>query len=85
MGILSRFLRRVSPKTTQVSKQECNHEILVPHWNEAEDTGKEELVSYYTCQLCNQLFTRGEGQELKKEAERQRMEASARLGGRSSE
>ncbi len=64
-------LRRQAPATAAVEAAPCPHTTLVPRWESVADMGKEDKVTSYTCQGCEQRFTAAEGQTLKRhEAER---------------
>ncbi len=42
----------------------CPHKALVPRWQNAQEMGKKDLVSSYTCSACGSVFTREEGAAL---------------------
>lgn len=58
-----------APVTTQ-----CPHTTLVPRWNTAEDMGKDDKISEYTCESCGSTFSAEEGRRLIAEEE-QRLRA----------
>jgi hypothetical protein len=50
---------------------ECMHVTLIPRWESADDIGKEDRASKYTCDTCGAEFARADAQELRRtEAER---------------
>lgn len=55
MGILDRILKpgRKQGETATAEPEECPHLAVVPHWDDAADMGKEDRVSYYTCDACH--------------------------------
>ena len=56
----------------------CEHIVLVPRWDRAEDVGREDDVSGYRCEACGTEFTPYEATHLRAtEAARLRRRASA--------
>ena len=54
---------------------ECQHTILVAHWEDPADLGKEDLASSWRCEACGQSFTPDEAAELRAtEADRLKQE-----------
>jgi hypothetical protein len=72
MGLLSKLLgKRAAVATLPPAAELCPHTTLVPQWDSIADMGKEDKVSGYTCQGCQQAFTAAAGRELRRtEAER---------------
>jgi hypothetical protein len=44
----------------------CPHTILLPHWDDIADMGKEDRATSFTCQSCGQTFTRVEADALRR-------------------
>jgi transposase-like protein len=63
MGMLSKLLGRKKTEP-EVMSVECPHKALTPRWENAEDMGKQALVSSYTCSACGRSFSREEGAAL---------------------
>lgn len=74
MGFLNKMLGRNDSAATveqQPDHLTCPHTTLTPSWDSVADMGSEDKVTSYTCQGCNQQFSREEGQALRRdEAER---------------
>jgi len=74
MGFLDKLFGRkgavetAPPKDDEIGDVPCPHGALVPHWDQLEDMGKSDAVSYYICESCNQRFSREEGQRFMAEA-----------------
>ena len=67
MGFLSRLLGREekSPASEAAPPEPiCPHATLIPHWDSAEDMGKPERATSYTCESCKQTFAGEEGRRL---------------------
>jgi hypothetical protein len=47
---------------------ECIHGVVVPHWESAEDIGKDDRVTWYKCESCSATFSREEGERLQEKA-----------------
>ncbi len=61
--------RREGGATSEVPP--CPHTTLVSHWDSVADMGKEDKVTSYRCDSCEQEFTAEEGRRLREtEAER---------------
>ncbi len=43
----------------------CEHVALVPRWGSAEDIGKDDRATGYTCEACRAEFTPAEVQSLR--------------------
>ena len=75
MGILSKLFGRAG-KATPAGVAEappCSHVVLVPGWGSAEDMGKDDRATRFTCDACGTVFTPAEAEALRKtEAERLR-------------
>lgn len=83
MGLLKRLFGRkeaqVTP-ATEVAERPCPHAAIVPHWDNAADIGKSDLVSSYACESCGATFSREESERLLSEAaERLRISDAERL------
>lgn len=72
MGILSRIFggSKAAPGAVEAPTPECGHVTLVPRWDSAEDMGKTDKITHYTCEGCNQTIS-------PEEAERIRIDAGA--------
>jgi len=75
MGFLDKLFGRKGGTQTLPPKEDeiipdvpCPHGSLVPHWDQPEDMGKSDAVSYYICESCGERFSREEGQRLMVEA-----------------
>lgn len=51
-------------------RAECPHTSLVPRWDEAEDMGKEDKISSYTCEGCGATFSVEEGNRLREQEDK---------------
>jgi len=75
-----RFLRRLFGRSEEepgggegASEPVCPHVTLVARWDSADDIGKPEKVTSFTCESCQVSFSREEGDQLQAtEAERVR-------------
>ena len=76
MSFLRRFLgqREARPGGgEEASEPVCPHVTLVARWDSADDIGKPEKVTSFTCESCQASFSREEGEQLQAtEAERVR-------------
>jgi|RhiMetdeSRZDD1v2_1073273.scaffolds.fasta_scaffold157326_3 hypothetical protein len=67
MGFLDRLFGR-KESSTKVDEslivEKCPHTTLRPHWEQAEDFGKNELISSYTCEACGETFSRAQGDQM---------------------
>ena len=43
----------------------CEHVLLVPRWDSAEDMGKDDRASGFRCEGCGTVFTPAEAQSLR--------------------
>ena len=71
MGVLTRLFGRNKEREHQPSDEpqaECPHVVLISHWDSAEDIGKLDLVTRYTCEACSARFSREEGERIEMEA-----------------
>src|SRR5207247_10930179 len=75
MGFLDKLLGRKGRVGTAQPKEDeaipdapCPHGALVPHWDQLEDMGKTDAISYYVCESCSERFSREQGQRLMAEA-----------------
>jgi hypothetical protein len=67
MGFLSRLLGRKEdgPAAQAVAPDPiCPHGVLIPHWDSAEDMGKPDRATSYTCEGCKETFSGEEGRRL---------------------
>jgi hypothetical protein len=71
MGFLDKLFGRKAGTATAPARQDeiiedvpCPHGSLVPHWDQPEDMGNSDAISYYICESCDQRFSRDEGQRL---------------------
>lgn len=67
MGILDRlFGRKEDEGAAAVAErpieEECPHGSMTPRWENAEEMGKMELVSYYVCEGCGIKLSREESE-----------------------
>lgn len=44
---------------------ECPHGTLVPRWDSAEDLGKQDKITHYTCESCQKTLTPDEAAVIK--------------------
>ncbi len=82
MGFLNRLLGREEAQAREAEAPEpvCPHAALIPHWDSAEDIGKADRVSSYTCESCKASFSREDGTRIVAEAvERVRIAEEQRL------
>ena len=56
-------LRRNQPPVTE--NPPCPHTTLISRWDSVADMGKEDKVTTYTCDGCQQSFTAAEGRALR--------------------
>ena len=67
--LLGQRQRREAATTAEVPP--CPHTTLTPRWDSVADMGKEDKVTSYRCDGCEQEFTAAEGRRLREtEAER---------------
>ena len=64
MGWLARLLGRGGSDTDEVIVHVCRHVNLSPRWDSAEDAGKEEKASGYSCIACGDQFTPEQAQAM---------------------
>ncbi len=78
MGFLNK-LKGGKDATQQPSPQaeenvSCGHGTLIPRWDRAEDMGKEDRITSYTCESCGASLSPAEAREVQaKEEERLRV------------
>jgi transposase-like protein len=68
MGFLDRLRGRKSTSATAQAHPpppDCPHTALVPHWDDAADMGKEDKITSYKCEACQDTFSHEEGERLK--------------------
>jgi len=66
MGILDRLFgknKEAAPVIEDSPADQCPHGSLGPHWDNAADFGKRDLISFYICQACGTKFGRDEGEQ----------------------
>jgi hypothetical protein len=77
MSFFKNLLKRGQGRETKEAEEPevpCPHVVLVPQWDSAEDMGKPEKATRYTCQSCNSPFSLEEAKKLMAdEAERIRL------------
>jgi transposase-like protein len=69
MGILdSLFGKKKDAATAAVEEkpieEECPHGSMTPHWDNAADLGKADLISSYVCEGCGKTFSKEEGERV---------------------
>ena len=70
-AIEERAGHRLQRQTAAVEVPACPHTAITARWDSVADMGKEDKVTGYSCQGCEQSFTAAEGRALKQhEAER---------------
>jgi hypothetical protein len=66
MGLLDRiFGGSHKREATVIEAPPCPHLTLIPRWDSADDIGKADLASSFTCEACGQTFTPDEAQGLR--------------------
>ena len=73
MSFLTKLFGRSKATSAQseVVAPPCPHVTLVPRWDTAEDIGKEDKATGFTCDACHQSFTPEEARQLRRtESER---------------
>jgi hypothetical protein len=66
MGFLSKILNREqTPAKSEPITVVCPHTILIPHWDNIDDMGKEDLATSFACQSCSETFTAEEAKEVR--------------------
>ena len=69
--LLGQRERRETPAAIDAQVPVCLHTTLTARWDSMADMGKEDKVTSYTCESCQQHFTPAEGRTLRQtEAER---------------
>jgi hypothetical protein len=63
--LLGQRQRREQPVAPPAEPPPCPHTTLVPSWDSVADMGKEDKVTAYTCEGCQQHFTAEEGRALR--------------------
>ncbi len=63
MSIIKRILGSPDEAASEPSVPPCPHTSLVPHWDRAEDMGRERLARY-VCTACDSTFTYEETRRL---------------------
>jgi hypothetical protein len=58
MSLLPRIARPKEPEVLVSDlPKECGHWELAPRWENAEDIGKKDKITYFTCSGCKGEFT----------------------------
>ena len=55
MSLLSRFARKDSAGAELPA--ECRHRELAPRWENADDIGKKDKITYLSCVSCGESFS----------------------------
>ncbi len=66
MSVIGRFFNR-REKAKEENRPLCPHSAMAPRWDKAEDMGKEEAISSFTCPACGRSFNREEGLRIRTE------------------
>jgi hypothetical protein len=64
MSILPRFAREKKLAPVDLPP-ECGHWELAPRWDNCDDIGKKEKITFYTCSSCKENFSPPEADRLK--------------------
>lgn len=82
MGILDSLFGKKKEAPAAAADEpaaECPHGSLGPHWDNAADFGKRDLIAYYVCEACGTKFGREEGEAaMTKAAETVKVDMSMR-------
>lgn len=67
MGILDSLFGKKTkeeppPTVEDAPAADCPHGSLGPHWDNAADFGKRDLIAFYICEACGTWFGREEGE-----------------------
>jgi hypothetical protein len=65
MGFLDRLFGKKQEAAIAIedkSPEECPHGVLAPHWDNAADFGKSDLIAFYICEACQTKLDREEGE-----------------------
>jgi hypothetical protein len=67
MAFITKLFGRSKTKTAEVetAAPPCPHVTLVPHWDSAEDIGKQDKATSFICDACDQSFTPQEARQLR--------------------
>ena len=57
--------RREPPAAPTAETPPCPHTTLVPRWDSVADMGKEDKVTSYTCDACQERFSAADGHALR--------------------
>ncbi len=64
MSILTKLFGK-SDTSEDVVDVKCPHTAVAPHWDNADDIGKEALASAFVCDACSDEFTPEQYRELR--------------------
>ena len=65
MSILTRFARSKDPEVDLPDlPAECGHWEMAPRWDNAEDMGQKEKITFLTCTNCGESFSPEEAERL---------------------
>jgi hypothetical protein len=67
MGFIDRLLGRRREEPEGPSVEECVHEDIVAHWDQASLMGREDAISYYLCSACGAHLSPEEAHTLRAE------------------
>jgi len=73
MSFLKNLRRHREPKATeteirQEQAPECAHRILLAQWDDPQAMGDESRANSYRCDACGEIFSRDEGESLRRVA-----------------
>jgi hypothetical protein len=57
MSLLSRFARKGASPPVPEQPAECRHRELAPRWENADDIGKKDKITYLSCVSCGESFS----------------------------
>jgi hypothetical protein len=61
MGLLGKIFSKDDKDNNEMSgvtmQVECPHAVLTPRWDSVDDMGKEDKVTRYICEGCQETFT----------------------------
>lgn len=65
MRLLRRERNQEKPSHDSREAPVCEHTVLVPRWDRAEDVGREKAATAYRCEACGAEFTPDEALHLR--------------------
>jgi hypothetical protein len=65
VNLLRRIFERSEPDRD--ATEECRHEALVPHWDDASRIGEEAAISSYRCTTCDTVISPERAQAIEQE------------------